>query len=365
MTKVRLEIIDKIEPISTLLSPLSNLEICNYHFIPLHLIKIVNFNPMQQWICIEPGILASQETEMPQRAAGSSLLRVRNIGICGTDIHAFAGNQPFFSYPRILGHELAVEIMESDTFSPGEFATIIPYFNCGSCNACEAGKPNCCEILQVFGVHIDGGMREYIVVEDRYILLGNGLSADELALVEPLSIAAHGLRRATIQPSEKVLVMGAGPIGLFTILLAKIQGALVEVAEPNAARLRFCIENLWVSEAAANAYSTVIDATGNLAAIESGFAKIAHGGKYVLIGLQKHAISFSHPEFHKREATLMSSRNATIEDFRYVIGLFRSGKIDAGMFISHRFGKNQLLDIFTKINEPGAQVIKAMITLAE
>ncbi len=365
MTKVRLEIIDKIEPISTLLSPLSNLEICNYHFIPLHLIKIVNFNPMQQWICIEPGILASQETEMPQRAAGSSLLRVRNIGICGTDIHAFAGNQPFFSYPRILGHELAVEIMESDTFSPGEFATIIPYFNCGSCNACEAGKPNCCEILQVFGVHIDGGMREYIVVEDRYILLGNGLSADELALVEPLSIAAHGLRRATIQPSEKVLVMGAGPIGLFTILLAKIQGALVEVAEPNAARLRFCIENLGVSEAAANAYSTVIDATGNLAAIESGFAKIAHGGKYVLIGLQKQAISFSHPEFHKREATLMSSRNATIEDFRYVIGLFRSGKIDAGMFISHRFGKNQLLDIFTKINEPGAQVIKAMITLAE
>ncbi len=320
---------------------------------------------MQQWICIEPGILASQETEMPQRAAGSSLLRVRNIGICGTDIHAFAGNQPFFSYPRILGHELAVEIMESDTFSPGEFATIIPYFNCGSCNACEAGKPNCCEILQVFGVHIDGGMREYIVVEDRYILLGNGLSADELALVEPLSIAAHGLRRATIQPSEKVLVMGAGPIGLFTILLAKIQGALVEVAEPNAARLRFCIENLGVSEAAANAYSTVIDATGNLAAIESGFAKIAHGGKYVLIGLQKQAISFSHPEFHKREATLMSSRNATIEDFRYVIGLFRSGKIDAGMFISHRFGKNQLLDIFTKINEPGAQVIKAMITLAE
>jgi 2-desacetyl-2-hydroxyethyl bacteriochlorophyllide A dehydrogenase len=320
---------------------------------------------MQQWICIEPGILASQETEMPQRAAGSSLLRVRNIGICGTDIHAFAGNQPFFSYPRILGHELAVEIMESDTFSPGELATIIPYFNCGSCNACEAGKPNCCEILQVFGVHIDGGMREYIVVEDRYILLGNGLSADELALVEPLSIAAHGLRRATIQPSEKVLVMGAGPIGLFTILLAKIQGALVEVAEPNAARLRFCIENLGVSEAAANAYSTVIDATGNLAAIESGFAKIAHGGKYVLIGLQKQAISFSHPEFHKREATLMSSRNATIEDFRYVIGLFRSGKIDAGMFISHRFGKNQLLDIFTKINEPGAQVIKAMITLAE
>lgn len=320
---------------------------------------------MQQWICNEPGVLISQEAEMPQCAAGFSLLRVRNIGICGTDIHAFAGNQPFFSYPRILGHELAVEIVESDVFVTGELATIIPYFNCTSCGACTAGKPNCCESLQVFGVHIDGGMREYIVVEDRYILPGKGLSAEELALVEPLSIAAHGLRRAALNPGEKVLVMGAGPIGLFTILLAKIQGALVEVAEPNPARLKLCLDNLGVSEASANTYSSVIDATGNLNAIESGFAKIAHGGKYILIGLQKQAISFSHPEFHKREATLMSSRNATLEDFEYVMSIFRGGKIKANQFISHRFEKNQVPDIFAKINEPGAQVIKAMITLAE
>ncbi len=320
---------------------------------------------MQQWICNQPGTLSLQEVEMPQRPPGFTLLRVRNIGICGTDIHAFAGNQPFFSYPRILGHELAVEIVESDTFSPGELATIIPYFNCASCGACTAGKPNCCENIQVFGVHTDGGMREYIVVEDRYILQGKGLSADELALVEPLSIAAHGLRRADLKAGEKVLVMGAGPIGLFTILLAKIQGALVEVAEPNKARLQFCTENLRVAEASSTAFNTVIDATGNLNAIESGFAKIAHGGKYVLIGLQKQAISFSHPEFHKREATLMSSRNATIEDFNYVMDLFRDGKIQAEKFISHRFTKNQVPGIFTKINDPSEQVIKAMISLAE
>jgi 2-desacetyl-2-hydroxyethyl bacteriochlorophyllide A dehydrogenase len=320
---------------------------------------------MQQWICNQPGTLSLQEAEMPSRPPGFSLLRVRIIGICGTDIHAFAGNQPFFSYPRILGHELAVEIVESDTFAKGELATIIPYFNCTSCGACAAGKPNCCESLQVFGVHIDGGMREYIVVEDRYILPGKGLSAEELALVEPLSIAAHGLRRATLNAGEKVLVMGAGPIGLFTILLAKIQGASVEVAEPNSSRLQFCVENLGVSEASATAYSTVIDATGNLHAIESGFAKMAHGGKYVLIGLQKQSISFSHPEFHKREATLMSSRNATIEDFEYVMDLFREGKIKAEQFISHRFSKNQVPGIFTKINEPTEQVIKSMIILAE
>jgi 2-desacetyl-2-hydroxyethyl bacteriochlorophyllide A dehydrogenase len=320
---------------------------------------------MQQWICNQPGTLSLQEVEIPSRIPGFSLLRVRNIGICGTDIHAFAGNQPFFSYPRILGHELAVEIVESDTFEMGELATIIPYFNCTSCDVCAARKPNCCESLQVFGVHIDGGMREYIVVEDRYILPGKGLTAEELALVEPLSIAAHGLRRAALKKGEKVLVMGAGPIGLFTILLAKIQGALVEVAEPNSSRLQFCVENLGVSEASATAYSTVIDATGNLNAIESGFAKMAHGGKYVLIGLQKQAISFSHPEFHKREATLMSSRNATLEDFEYVMNLFRGEKVKANQFISHRFTKNQVPGIFTKINDPSEQVIKAMISLAE
>jgi 2-desacetyl-2-hydroxyethyl bacteriochlorophyllide A dehydrogenase len=339
--------------------------IYNLPLLLLHLIKIVNFNPMQQWICNEPGTLSLQEAEIPQRKPGFSLLRVRNIGICGTDIHAFAGNQPFFSYPRILGHELAVEIVESDTFETGELATIIPYFNCATCGACLSGRSNCCENIQVFGVHTDGGMREFIVVEDRYILPGKGLSADDLALVEPLSIAAHGLRRADLKAGEKVLVMGAGPIGLFTILLAKNQGALVEVAEPNKARLQFCVENLDVEEASAGAYSTVIDATGNLNAIESGFTKMAHGGKYVLIGLQKQAISFSHPEFHKREATLMSSRNATLEDFNYVMDLFRSGKIQAEKFISHRFSKNQVPDIFTKINDPFEQVIKAMISLAE
>lgn len=320
---------------------------------------------MQQWICNEPGVLVSQQVEIPQRTPGFSLLRVRNIGICGTDIHAFAGNQPFFSYPRILGHELAIEIVESDTFETGELATIIPYFNCASCGACLSGRSNCCENIQVFGVHTDGGMREYIVVEDRYILPGKSLSADELALVEPLSIAAHGLRRADLKAGEKVLVMGAGPIGLFTILLAKIQGVLVEVAEPKASRLQFCVENLGVSEASTGAFNTVIDATGNLHAIESGFTKMAHGGKYVLIGLQKQAISFSHPEFHKREATLMSSRNATLEDFHYVMNLFRDGKIQAEKFISHRFTKNQVPGIFTKINDPSEQVIKAMISLAE
>jgi 2-desacetyl-2-hydroxyethyl bacteriochlorophyllide A dehydrogenase len=316
---------------------------------------------MQTWTCTQPGNFELQETEMPHRASGYSLLKVRAIGICGTDIHAFAGNQPFFQYPRILGHELALEVVESESFVAGELVTIIPYFNCETCDACQRAKPNCCENIQVFGVHIDGGMREYISVEDRFILPGNGLSAEELALVEPLSIAAHGVRRGKIQAGEKVLVMGAGPIGLFTIMMAKIQGAEVEVSEPNAARLEFCKENLGISSATKTNYQTVIDATGNKVAIESGFAKIAHGGQYILIGLQKEAISFIHPEFHKREATLMSSRNATIEDFHYVMDLLRTQKIDVKPFISHRMDWLEVGNEFQTIHEPVRKIIKAII----
>lgn len=320
---------------------------------------------MQQWTCTQPGTFELQETEIPHRPYGFSLLRIKAIGICGTDIHAFAGNQPFFQYPRILGHELALEVVESDRFASGELVTIIPYFNCQNCNACVQGKTNCCENIQVFGVHTDGGMREYISIEDRYILPGNGLNTDELAMVEPLSIAAHGVKRGKIQPGDKVLVMGAGPIGLFTILMAKIQGAHVEVAEPNAARLAFCEQNLGVSSASQTSYHTVIDATGNKAAIESGFAKIAHGGQYILIGLQKEAISFIHPEFHKREATLMSSRNATIADFTYVMDLLRTQQIDVNPFISHRFDWSTVRAEFKSIHEPERKVIKAIIQLKD
>jgi 2-desacetyl-2-hydroxyethyl bacteriochlorophyllide A dehydrogenase len=318
---------------------------------------------MQQWTCIQPGNFELEQTEMPQRSEGYSLLRILSIGICGTDIHAYAGNQPFFKYPRVLGHELAAEVIESESFQAGELVTIIPYFNCQTCHACTQGKPNCCENLNVFGVHIDGGMRKYICVEDRYILPGNGLSADELALVEPLAIAAHGIRRANIQAGQKVLVLGAGPIGLFTMLLAKIQGAFVEVIETNETRLAFCRQHLAVAVANQANYQTVIDATGNRAAIESGFAKIAHGGQYVLIGLQKDAISFIHPEFHKREATLMSSRNATHEDFLYVMKLFKTKQINPQTFISHRYDWSEVNKIFKTIHQPDQKVIKGIINI--
>lgn len=190
-------------------------------------------------------------------------------------------------------------------FEPDEAVTVMPYFNCGNCIACRSGKPNCCVNINVFGVHIDGGMREYITIPVEYLLKGEGLSFDELALVEPLAIGAHGVQRAGVQPGEFVLVIGAGPIGLGTMELARIAGGKVIALDINEDRLRFCKDKLKVHatvngrqadaveqvKAITNGdFPTVVmDATGNLKAINNGIQYLAHGGRYVLIGLQKEA----------------------------------------------------------------------------
>lgn len=243
-----------------------------------------------------------------------------------------------FSYPRILGHELAGEIVETDNadgFHNGKQVTFISYYNCGTCIACCNGKPNCCVTMQVCGVHTDGGMVDYLSVPSHSLVHGQGLSLVALVLTEPRAIGAHGVRYAGIRPGEFVLVIGAGPIGLATIAFAAIAGVKVIALNINEHRLSFCAEHLKVPytvnaktpdvpqqlHAITNSDmpTVVIDCTGNLKAINNAFQYMAHGARYVLMGLQKENISFSHPEFHKREATLMSIRNATREDFELVI----------------------------------------------
>ena len=335
---------------------------------------------MKSLVCTQPQQFDYQQIEYPKITSGSAILKVKRIGICGTDLHAFKGIQPFFNYPRILGHEMAcevAEIEENSDFKVGDAATFIPYFSCGNCIACRNKKPNCCTSIQVFGVHIDGGMSEYISVPIRFLVKSQGLSFDELALVEPLAIGCHGVNRSNVQADEFVLVVGAGPIGLGTMEFAKIAGAKVIALDVNDARLTFCQEKLSV-DFTINAFSdnvlarlqeitnndmptVIIDATGNLKAIENAFQYLAHGGRYILVGLQKGEISFSHPEFHKRESTLMSSRNATRQDFEQVIDAIKKGLVKPTTYITHRVDFEQVKDNFESWLNPANGVIKAMV----
>ncbi|HEX5152165.1 MAG TPA: zinc-binding alcohol dehydrogenase family protein [Parafilimonas sp.] len=335
---------------------------------------------MRSLSCTRPGTFNYIDGSMPIKTPGHSILQLKRVGICGTDLHAYEGTQPYFEYPRILGHEVSAIIKETENnsgFTVGEAVTILPYFNCGHCIACRNNKPNCCVHIKVFGVHIDGGMREFIVVPDDKLLKNGGLDLDALALIEPLSIGAHAISRARVMKGEFVLIVGAGPIGLGIMELARIDGAEVIAMDMNEDRLQFCGQQLHIAhtinpakdevlqrlkEITHNDMPTVIfDATGNLKAIDNGINYLAHGGRYVLVGLQKEAMSFSHPEFHKRETTLMSSRNATKDDFLYVIDAFKKGLVKPENFITHRTAFTEVPENFSSWLDPKNKVIKAMV----
>jgi 2-desacetyl-2-hydroxyethyl bacteriochlorophyllide A dehydrogenase len=336
---------------------------------------------MNSLVCSQPGKFEYSYIDRPVLAPDHAIIKIKRIGICGTDLHAFQGTQPFFNYPRILGHELSGELIEADNapgFVIGETVTFIPYINCENCLACNSGKPNCCVNLKVCGVHTDGGMVEYFSIPSRLLIHGEGLSYDELALVEPLAIGAHGIRRAAIIPNEFVLVIGAGPIGLGTMEFARIAGARVIAMDVNDTRLAFCKNKLgfqFTVNALLNAKeqisaitggempTVVIDATGSQKAINSAFQYMAHGARILLIGLQKEEISFSHPEFHKREGTLMSSRNATRADFEHVIDSIKKGLINPLSYITHRAAFDALSVDFKSWLDPNSGVIKAIASL--
>jgi 2-desacetyl-2-hydroxyethyl bacteriochlorophyllide A dehydrogenase len=337
---------------------------------------------MRQIVCEQPNQLVYKETDAPVAQSGEALVRIRRIGICGTDMHAYKGNQPFFSYPRVLGHELSGEIVglgdDAAPFHIGDIVSVIPYMECGVCIACRNGKTNCCTDMLVLGVHKDGGMADYIAVPYGHLIRIEGLSLDHAALIEPLSIGAHAIRRADIQHGEYVLVIGAGPIGLGVMTLAKQKGAKVIAMDVNSERLAFCREWALVDytvQAQENPLdqikditngefpTTVFDATGNARSMAEAFKYPAHGGKLVYVGLVKADIAFHDPDFHKRELTLMGSRNATREDFESVIRSIKEGNIPLNAYITHRSDFSTMIDHFESWLDPGSKVIKAMVEL--
>ena len=339
---------------------------------------------MKVIICEKPGQLQIEERPMPGRGTDEALLKVSRIGICGTDLHAYAGRQPFFSYPRILGHELSAEVVEVDSnamgLRNGDRVVVMPYVNCGACIACRCGKSNCCDRLQVLGVHTDGGMQEYLSLPVGLLLPAGDLDADQAAIVEPLSIGAHAVRRAAVEAGEWVLVIGAGPIGIGIMRLAQLCGAGVIAMDINAGRLDFCRKTLGVEHTihanagedtlallhditAGEGATAVFDATGNQRAMESGVDYMAHGGRFLLVGLFKGRLSFYHPAIHAKEASLLCSRNATLEDFRRVMKILQEKSFPAGKYITHHLPFDQLPSGFEEVTQAGWPGIKAVTDL--
>lgn len=336
---------------------------------------------MQRLLLHQPGHLTLESVdELGPPGPGEVLLRIRRIGICGTDYHAYRGRQPFFSYPRVLGHELGAEVVALGSvvlgLQPGDRVAVEPYLNCGTCQACQSGKSNCCENLRVLGVHTDGGMVEYLRVPAQKVHRSNDLSFDQLALVETLGIGAHAVSRAQVASSDVVLVIGAGPIGLSVIQFAKLRSATVAVLDLSESRLQFC-QNLGVDltlqpageqtelrlcEALQGQRPTaVFDATGSATSMHEAFRYPAHGGRLTFVGLFQGEVTFHDPDFHRRELTLLASRNALPTDFQAIIRLMEAGTLDTTPWITHRA---PFADVPLAIEHwltPGNQPIKAVV----
>jgi threonine dehydrogenase-like Zn-dependent dehydrogenase len=330
----------------------------------------------------KPGLFVAGEGPEPKRGRGEVIVRVRRIGVCGTDLHAFAGRQPFFDYPRILGHELGVEVVDPgddpNGLHPGDRCSVEPYLTCGRCIACRRGKTNCCTTLKCLGVHTDGGMRPLLSLPSRKLHRSSQLDFDQLALVETLGIGAHAVERAEIRSDDYVLVIGAGPIGLSVIQFAQMTAGRIAVMDVSDTRLASCRQLLGVQHTIVGGAGAeeriraigdgelptiVFDATGNAKSMAGTFDLTAHGGRIIFVGLIQGEVSFSDPNLHRRELTLCASRNATAQTFRDIIALIEAGRIDTKPWITHRFALAETPSVFPKEIAGNPSVLKAMISV--
>jgi alcohol dehydrogenase len=327
-----------------------------------------------------------RQIDIPDPAApgaGEALVRVHRIGICGTDISGYLGKMPFFSYPRIPGHELGVEVLSVGAgvtnVKPGDRCAVEPYLNCGQCFPCRKGATNCCEHLKVLGVMTDGGMTERMTLPARKLHPANKLSSEQCALVETLAIGCHAVNRSHPQPGEKVLVIGAGPIGLAVIEFTKLSGATTIVLDLNEQRLAFCREKMGVKQTLlargdgaeleelkqltdGALAQVVIDATGSNKSMGAALSYCAFTGRLVYVGITQQEVTFPHaPVMHRRELTLLASRNALPPDFTRIIQLIEEGRLDTRPWITHHARFGEMIEEFPRWLKPETGVIKAMV----
>lgn len=330
-------------------------------------------------VCSKPGELVLARRPVPVPGDGEILVRVRRVGMCGTDMHIIRGTQPYLVYPRIMGHEVSgtVESAPADAaVRAGDDVYVIPYFSCGTCRPCTSEKSNCCVRLEVLGVHRDGAFANFISVPERFVFRADGISLDDAAMMEFLAIGAHAVRRGEVASGQRILVAGAGPIGIACALFARLRGADVTMIDTRADRLALCrnhldIRHTLIADAgtpellqqltSCDMFDVVFDATGNAHAMQTGFQYVAHGGTYVFVSIVEGNICFSDPEFHKREMTLKGSRNATTEDFAHVHQCILAGKVPMNALRTHRAGLLELPGIVATWMNPDASVIKALV----
>lgn len=327
----------------------------------------------------EPGKIAIKEAEMPKPKKGEVLLKIKYCGICGSDVATYTGNQPFASYPRIPGHEFSAEIVEIEEndkgLKKGMLVTANPYFNCGKCYSCRNGKVNCCEDNQTMGVQRDGAFAEYVTMPIERVIDGKGLDAQRLAMIEPFSIGYHAINRGDIKASDKVLVIGAGPIGIFAMISAKLKGAEVYIADVLDRRLQLAKElgadgvintktevlSERVKEITKNCGMDVcVEAAGLPVTFLSCIDSACFGGKLILIGNGKRETTFVHSVLLKKELNVYGSRNS-LHDFEPLIDIVSTGKVHIEKLITNIYDFDKATEAFEALKNNDGSLAKVLV----
>lgn len=328
----------------------------------------------------KPGEISLVNRDMPALQEGEALLKVEYCGICGSDVATYKGDQPFSSYPRIPGHEFSARIVEmkgkSSKFKEGMLVTAVPYFSCHKCYPCSNGKTNCCENIEVMGVHVDGAFTEYVAVPIDSLVDGRNLPPKLLAAVEPFAIGHHAIKRGKIQKGENVLVIGAGPIGIVAMISAKLRGAKVHITDMLDERLQLAKslgadviinskqEDLTqrVKELTdGKGMDTCVEAVGLPATFLGCIDQVCNGGKLVLIGNGKKETTFVHSMLLKKELDVYASRNSRMEDFMEVVDLFADNKVNIEKLITHMYDFDNTVEAFNALLHNDGSMAKVMV----
>jgi len=332
-------------------------------------------------VLTRPGLLeVVEQPDPPPPGEGEVLVAVRRVGICGTDYHAYRGAQNFVAYPCVLGHELAVEVLEVgpavDDLVVGQWCAVLPYLSCGRCRACLRGRTNCCEVLRVLGVTEAGGLSERMVLPASHLIPGPGLTLDQLVLVETLGIGWHAVSRGQPRPDDSVLVLGAGPVGLAVAQAVRRTGARVLVADISSERARLAAATGVDTVVADDGFEEVLrerhggglpelvfDASGSRTSMEAAFEMVGSCGTLVLVGHTTASVTFRNPGFHARELDLRASRNATREDWAQVIVAIGDGTLDALPWVNHRTTLPALVEELPRLAADPGPVVKAVVEI--
>jgi 2-desacetyl-2-hydroxyethyl bacteriochlorophyllide A dehydrogenase len=310
---------------------------------------------------VEPGKVEIIDIPQPRCGEGEVLIRVKSVGLCGSDLTTFRGQNPMVSYPRIPGHEIAGEIVElgkgAANLKKGQLVTVLPYTACGKCYPCRTGRVNCCKFNQTMGVQRDGAATEYIVMPVAKVHSTDGLSIDQTACVEPVSVGCHAVNRARVTDRDTVMVFGCGVIGFGAIATAVYKKAIVIAVDVDDAKLakaqrlgvRYTINSMKDDLPARvkeitndDGVNVAIEAVGLPQTFRAAVDLICFGGRVVYIGYAKKPVEYETKLFVSKEVDIMGSRNAFSKEIDEVIGMFRSGRIDVNELVTHRFKLDEM-----------------------